>query len=324
MNTVNKEILSTSINTLAQSETNLNHTHTVVSGKGSNLNRTNIKLRARRKKDNQNVAVALADLAKEKGDLNKQKQNWNTYYCQNTVITSNGRLYSKYCKNRNCKICQDIRTAKIINNYLPIIKTWIEPHLVTLTLKSCEEHNLRGTIQKMFDVFKRIKSKHRKRYLRGKGHSFSGVKSLECSFNIESETYNPHFHLIVENKQIGEALIKDWLEIWTSNYAEDVSQDIRSIRNTERDQIETLKYVCKSNINVHEIQNKKYISALSNIYDAMKGKRVFERFGFNMLKTDIKHKSKITVLNDFEKWEFNSKLLDWESIKTGEILCGYK
>lgn len=182
-----------SIITLVQNETSVNDNLVVVSGKGSDLTKTNLKFRARRKQVSQMLATALIDLAKEKGDSRKQKESWNTYYCQNTVTTSNDRMYSNYCKNRSCERCQNIRRAEIINNYLPIIKTWIEPHLVTLTLKSCEEHNLKETIQKMFDVFKRIKSKYRKRYLRGKGHNFSGIKSLECSFNIESETIIPIF-----------------------------------------------------------------------------------------------------------------------------------
>lgn len=117
-------------------------------------------------------------------------------------------------------------------------------------------------------------------------------------------------------------MIKDWLEIWTSNYAEEVSQDIRSIRNTERDQVETLKYICKSNISLHEIQNKKYISALSNIYDAMKGKRVFERFGFNLCKTHAKQNKTIQFLNNFEKWEYNSSMVDWQN-ERGELLSEY-
>ncbi|MDV6169685.1 protein rep [Flavobacterium sp. DG1-102-2] len=210
-----KKNLGGSIITLGQNGTTLNHKCEIVTGKGSNLTTSNLKLRAKRKQANQNIALNLVDLAKAKGDSYKQKLNWNIYYCQNTITTSNGRLYSKYCKNRNCEICQNIRRAEIINKYIPIIKTWTQPHLITLTIKSCEEHELKGRIQEMFDIFKRIKDKHRKRSLRGKGFELIGVKSLECGFDLNRERYNPHFHLMVENKQIGDSLISEWLEIWT-------------------------------------------------------------------------------------------------------------
>ena len=66
------------------------------------------------------MALSLIDVAKENGDVEREKAYWNTYYCQNSVITANGRLYGKYCKNRFCTLCCSIRKAEIINKYLLI------------------------------------------------------------------------------------------------------------------------------------------------------------------------------------------------------------
>lgn len=315
-----KAFFKGSIITLVQNETSMNDNLVVVSGKGSDLTKTNLKFRARRKQVSQRLATALVDLAKAKGDKRKEQENWNLYHCQNVITTSKGRLYSKYCKNRNCQTCQDIRRAEIINNYLPIIKGWRQPHLITLTVQSCEAHKLEDMIKEMFEVFRKIKNKHRKRCSRGKGYEFRGVKSIECGFNVESETYNPHFHLIVENKQIGEALINDWLEMWTTNYTDRISQDIRGIKNTDKDKADTLKYICKSNIDMQEIGTKTYISALSNISDAFKGKRVFERFGFNVPKTKVRGKREDVILGNYKKWKFNFGIVDWVDEETGEIM----
>ena len=44
------------------------------------------------------MALSLIDVAKKNGEDEREKAYWNTYYCQNSVITANGRLYGKYCK----------------------------------------------------------------------------------------------------------------------------------------------------------------------------------------------------------------------------------
>lgn len=80
--------------------------------------------RAKRKTITQSMMLNLMDVAKEKGDIEKQNAYWNTYYCQSKIITSEGKLYGNYCKNRFCTLCCSIRKAEIINKYLPTIEKW--------------------------------------------------------------------------------------------------------------------------------------------------------------------------------------------------------
>ena len=73
----------------------------VVSGNGSDLSNTvALKGRAKRKTISQSMVLSLMDVAKQKGDDEKQNSYWNTYYCQNKIIITDGKLYGKYCKNR--------------------------------------------------------------------------------------------------------------------------------------------------------------------------------------------------------------------------------
>jgi plasmid rolling circle replication initiator protein Rep len=51
-------------------------------------------------------------------------------------------------------------------------------------------------------AFKRILTKCNKRHQREKGPKIIGIKSLECNFNPERRTYNPHYHVIVPNWEI--------------------------------------------------------------------------------------------------------------------------
>lgn len=320
------------IYTLGQNGTNKTGQKSVfISGNGSDLsNDEALKGRAKRKFITQNMMLNLMDVAKEKGDDKKHKAYWNTYYCQNRVTSVEGRLYGNYCKNRFCTLCCSIRKAEIINKYYPIIEQWEEPYFVTLTVKACSANRLRVMVKKVMQGFQMIKERHKKNFQRRKGIKLIGVKSLECNFNPVKKTYNPHLHLIVANKEMAEILIKDWLKLWTSKFAQRQAQDMREIFNVETGLIEIIKYGSK--IFTEPDMKKKgenasyqiYVAALDNILTAMKGIRIFERFGFNAEKKeqiDIKESKRVTK---YEEWEFNSQLFDWQNKTTDEVLTGYR
>ena len=307
----------------------------IVSGKGSDLSNTEaLKGRAKRKTISQSMVLSLMDVAKQKGDDDKQNSYWNTYYCQNKIIITDGKLYGKYCKNRFCTLCCSIRKAEIINSYLPTIKEWKEPYFVTLTIKSCKANRLKLMIGKVLQGFSLIREKQKKRYQRDKGIKLIGVKSLECNFNPITRTYNPHLHLIVANKEIAELLITEWLSIWNKKglfFASRKAQDMRQVFNLETGLIEIIKYGTK--IFTEPDMNKRgnqstnyqiYVSALDNILSAMKGKRIFERFGFNVIKLEAKVITEPKIVTNFEELQFNPSVCDWQNVNTEEFLSGYK
>jgi hypothetical protein len=320
-------------NTLGQNgTTKTGQKQIIVSGNGSDLsNNDALKGRAKRKTITQVMILGLMDVAKQKGDTEKQNAYWNTYYCQSNVISSEGKLYGKYCKNRFCTLCCSIRKAEIINKYLPIIEKWEEPYFVTLTVKSCKANRLKLMIGKVLEGFSKIREKQKKRFQRGNGMKLIGVKSLECNFNPTKQTYNPHLHLIVASKEIGELLVKEWLKIWTPKFANRLAQDVRKVFDVETNLIEIIKYGSKI-FTEPDLKKKSkddssyqiYISALDNILTAMKGKRIFERFGFNAEKTLPLQRQESRIITNFEEWEFNPKKCDWQNIENEESLTGYK
>ena len=200
--------------TLAENGTNKKRQNQViVTGEGSDLSKKDaLQGRAKRKTITQSMALSLIDIAKENGEPEREKAYWNTYYCQNSVTTANGRLYGKYCKNRFCTLCSSIRKAEIINRYLPVIKKWKEPHFVTLTVKSCKHSQLRSYILSMKNTFKQIIDKYKKQDQRGTGNKLIGVKSLECCFNPKRRTYNPHFHLLFANGEMADIIVAEWIK----------------------------------------------------------------------------------------------------------------
>ncbi len=329
------------IYTLAESGTQKNNetpSIALVSGKGTDISgNPSLVNRARRKLITRKMVLSLIDVAKEKGESERIQAYWNAYHCMNNVIVSDGKMYGKYCKNRFCTICNAIRKADTINHYYPVISQWEDVHFVTLTVKACKEEQLNRWIYRMLRAFELIQNRSKKRHQRGKGIKLMGVKSLECNFNPSTKTYNPHFHLIVPSKEIAELLKDEWIKQWRPipkttyryKYTTPKAQHIEPVYNLETALIETIKYGSKifTEPDLNKKSNLKtppkiYARALDNILVAMKGKRIFERFGFNLPEQPQQINS-TKVLVDFENWTFPKDSSDWVNDETGEALTGF-
>lgn len=317
-----------------------NHVHTLgqngtkkearITGKGTDLNNNKaLQGRAKRKLISQSIMLKLIDLTKENEGIYKTSSLWNTYHCQEKLITANGRLYGKYCKNRFCSICNTIRKADIINRYLPDIEKWEEPYFVTLTIKSCKADQLKSRVTGILRGFKKVKERQKKKYQRGTGIKLIGVKSLECNFNPTKKTYNPHFHLLVPNKKIAEVIIDEWLRIATRQFAQRQAQDMRKVYDLESGLVEIIKYSSKIFTEPDTAKKTKntspdiYIAAYSNILAAMKGRRIFDRFGFNTTIKKAKHERNEQFVDNYQEWEYSLKAQDWQNTLTQENLTGY-
>ena len=73
-----------------------------------------------------------------------------------------------------------------------------------------------------------------------------------------------------------------------------------------------------------ENDRQMYVAALDNILSAMKGKRIFDCFGFHL---PIKEKitfSPTQLLSEYNQWEYNSNRADWQNVNSTEVLTNYK
>lgn len=325
-------------NTLAQNGTNkvdfqVSKPNIIVTGAGTDI--SNLKAlngRARRKAMTQYITRCLAEIATEKGDLKRAQQYWNAWHCQERLIKANGRIYGNYCKTRCCLLCLANRKADFIKRYYPYLSCWEDPHFVTLTVKSVDATKLRKWVKEgMIRGFKMITEKYRKRSQRGKGERLMGIKSLECNFNPRKHTYNPHFHIIVPNRQMALLLRKEWLELWTATHSNIGAQKIRRVGSLERDLIETIKYGSKiftepdlKKRGKSKVQPMVYAAALDNIFVAMKGRRLFDRFGFNLPKNNQARPTKKQKLSNYETVVYDNMVSDWVGLETDQVLVDYK
>jgi hypothetical protein len=320
------------LDTLGQLGTKNNQSREIeIPGNGSDITDKNVMTaKAKKKLITQKVVLALIDHARKKDNEEFMKSLWNTYHCLNKVIVSDKKLHGKYCKNRICTVCNGIRKAEMINRFLPTVQSWEDPYFVTLTAKSCYANKLYYRMRNTKRALKKIEGRMKKRYLRGKGPKLVAIKSLECNFNPNKRWYNPHFHILVPNKELAEILKREWLSTWTGKYTSLDGQKLREVKDTERDLIEVIKYGSKiltepnprNKSKRNKITRRVYIAALYNILYAMKGLRLVDTCGFKLPKEKNKSVSNTTLI-EYQKLSYESEIMDWVDKETGETLSGY-
>jgi hypothetical protein len=299
-------------------------------GTGSEL--TKVINIPKRKMISQILALKLIKVAESKGRNKKIiKSYWHMYRCLDEVTTIGTRLYGNYCRNRMCPNCIAIHKAELINRYLPVISQWPDAHLVTLIVPSIPARNLNSYMQDlMIRGIRKIIEKYRKSAERGKGRKLMGIRSLECNFNPIRRTYNPHWHLIVPDKETGETFINEWLELWRKVIPSRKAQHMRKVVDSEHDIVETIKYGTKvfTDPTVSKFKNRNitpyiYVSAMDNILCSMRNKRCFEHFGFKVPgRVRVKQ---IQEVSNYEYWKFspeNCGFVNFDNLN--EVLFGYR
>ncbi len=319
-------------NTLGQSDTNKSGKRTVtVGGKGAAIDEVNVlEGRSKRKIITNAIILHLIDHAKSKGHDKMVQCYWNTYHCLNKVYTADNKLYGKYCKNRFCTLCTSIRKAELINKYISTIQQWEDPHFLTLTIRSKKARSLDKWMSGMVRAFDLINNRCKARHRRGKGIKIMGIKSLECNFNPKKQWYNPHYHMIVPNRAVGELLRDEWLRQW-KGCAGWKGQDLRRVDDLESSLVEIMKYSTKifTEIDVREERRQKgdykvYIAAMHNIFKAMKPHQTFGSFGFKLPTEVTTREAIVNVLEDYKTWVFDPKESVYINTETDEVLFDYQ
>lgn len=189
----------------------------------------------------------------------------NSVTCCETVINSDGKLTSAYCKNRWCIICCRNKTANLINGYNPIIETFQSPYFVTLSFKNCELADLRESLahynnfwrnfynhnqdglkplRRRIDKYKKlIKDENAanaaqlqtyKEILNNleielKSKKLRGIKKIECTYNAKRNDYHPHAHILVNSKDYAEQLYTNWFK-YCKDYGLIVSKNAQDVK----------------------------------------------------------------------------------------------
>jgi hypothetical protein len=152
---------------------------------------------------------------------------------------------------------------------------------------------------------------------------------LECNFNPQKRIYNPHLHFIVPNKEIADLLISEWCRLWTKAFVSPDAQNAEKVWDKENALVEIVKYSTKIFTDPNMAKKGKatapphiYLAALDVIVEALKGHRIFDRFGFNLPKKE-KQKKQPTLLPEYKELVYDTTKFDWVETTEAEVLTGY-
>jgi hypothetical protein len=277
--------------------------------------------RARAKSFSLPLATALADL---RSPLEKSYRS--TVYCSSSIAQVDGQMKTKYCGQRWCLVCNRIRTARAVDNYLPIIETWEAPHMVTLTVRNCGAEELSGTFDLLLDTFTSCK-----RSITGTHRlPFVALRKMECTYN--GTDYHPHLHIIVAGAEQAELLRSIWLKR-LPGLTDAKAQDVRPCDG--RSVTELTKYFTKLTTKTAGTGGRSVIGVehLDTIFRAMKGRRVYQSVGFTLPKeieeTIEGEKIEVQAMAAYKRpeesisWDWQQVAYDWVDLDSGELLSDY-
>lgn len=250
-------------------------------------------------------------------DLNSSlsKAYWSTFHCCNVLLQDGKKITGKYCNNRWCIVCNRIRTAKLINGYLPrISQDLTAPFFITLTIPNVSGPELRSSIDGMTRTINKIQNLFRHR----RAFRMKGIRKIECTYNTRSKEFHPHLHLLVDGNQVAKELVQSWLMFYPD--ADKRGQDIRPA--DQNSLIELFKYSTKITA-----ESKTHPEALDTIFKALYRKRVFQPIGLKKLSVseDIEgiQAQEIEALKSaVDVWVWEHEVKDWLN-SSGELLTEY-
>jgi hypothetical protein len=204
--------------------------------------------------------------------------------------------------------------AKMINAYSVPLTSLEDLHFVTLTTPNVTAQDLKVEMDGMYKSWRYIVNKRLRKHHKLR---IRGMRKLECTYNPYTDTYNPHFHILVEGKEAAKLLIDLWLKRYPK--ASIKGQDMRAADPNSL--IELFKYTVKG---VHK--GKYYPKALDTIYQALENRRTYQPFGIKKLvEEDIDGiKSEEVTFKGYrdDMWRWSKVAKDWVN-DDGELLTDY-
>ena len=262
----------------------------------------------------------------------RNKSYWNTFWCCKTLEQNNeGKITSKYCKNRWCITCNRIRTAILHNTHKKSLES-VKTKFVTLTsdlTKTCVTKEDLSSAYALMSYTYQI-AWRRMKYKYGK---LKALRKFEVTWKEHRGTFHPHYHIILENNtDEAEYLVKQWLELMPNALVNAQSISI----TTENTFNECFKYLCKmwskrknKNTDKIDIVLPYPPEKMDNIFEVLKGKRVIRTYNLNDVEIEDFDTDTATIFADeirshFTLWNWEQELRTWLDYDTGELRTEWK
>lgn len=282
-----------------------------------------LQKRARSKWFSEQIITELIGL--EDSPLSKYYENASQ--C-NYILTQNDiQLKARYCNTRVCNICNRVRTAKLMNGYMMQFTQFDNLEFTTLTTPNVKADEL----QKEIEFFTKNVSNIIRVLREKKGIDISGIRKIEVTYNANTDTYNPHCHLLTNG--YGNLIIEEWLKRSPTSYVG--AQDTREADAGSLNELfkYSTKFLSKSS---KKYEVDLFVKPLDKIMIALYKKRTFQPFGkIKKLKENPEDFDNIMTLNsqEYEElksvkhtsgyWIWNNEN-DWVELFSGDELTGYR
>jgi hypothetical protein len=232
------------------------------------------------------IVSPLLDYAKEVNSPNIQEYYAALRCC--TILEQSQNTYLKpthRCGSRLCPICNNIRTAKMMERVIPLVDKTKEWGLLVLTrnnrdLRGADSQKLKVIIDGLYRTISTIRQKAKRKF---------GQSDMLISLEVEGENYkrrdngglyygyyNPHFNFFGEYDVL-EFIRQEWIK---SINCDEQNQKLSKIEadNINKSVLEVVKYSTKG---LTTFKNGSYINvkAIDTIITAIKGKRRIMTWG---------------------------------------------
>lgn len=219
---------------------------------------------------------------------------------------------ANFCRLRLCPMCSWRKSLKLFAQVSAITDAILADKkarfiFLTLTVKNVGGEELRSKIKEMNEAFKWItqKSKTSAVSKKLKDYILGYMKAVEVTYNHKTDTFHPHFHIILELKpsyfDSGYLTQKQWRDMWREvmHLDYDPQVDVKNIKNaTSKAVAEVAKYPVKLK-GILELDPEKAVEPLIKLKKALQDLRM------------------ITFGGDFREYK---KLLQLDDVENGDLV----
>ena len=217
-------------------------------------------------------------------------------------------IHANNCENRFCPMCaykKSRKDAMKISVMLKYLENKFQFLFLTLTSPNVTSDNLEDEIKEYNSSFKRLSE-----LKLFKNAVLGYVRKLEITYNNETKTYHPHFHVLlaVKKNYFSNNYIKrdTWLEMWQkAKRDESITQvDVRKL-DMKKGVAEIAKYAAKDS---DYLISQKVFDVM---YNALKGRQIITYNGVFKDSAKLYKKGDLDYLKDVDLTEYVYRIL-WQ------------
>lgn len=180
---------------------------------------------------------------------------------------ASGRLVTQHarCNQRACPTCRPIRAKQLEARVRNAVRRIDDARLLTLTLRS-DDRPLADQISHLKESWTRLR-----RTKQFRTHVHGGVSVLEITYNIRTDQWHPHLHVVIDGRYWAQASIAD---AWETASRGSRIVDIRRVPSREALTKYVTKYLSKTAQSPNMPDRR-----VSELALALKGQRLAQPFG---------------------------------------------